>query len=142
MSINKAPLYAPLCNDDKIVTREWSLFFQDVANGDAGQLWTPTFSGLTGTATITGRWYYILRNLQYFNIKIVPNTNTSSTAGTTYVSNWVTQIATDSSVDVVNSTTFASIGSGVASASNNRIYMPSWTTVTGTITITGIIQGA
>jgi len=120
----------------------WLLFFNQTFNGDSGATWTPTFTNLTsvGTPTFTGRYYQISSFLTYFNVLITPGTNTSSTAGTTYINNFPL---------TVNSTGFClslsnNIGGalGVANSTNNRIYTPGWTTVTTPINVIGIIEAS
>lgn len=120
------------------VSSQWSLFFKYLWNGDQGQDYTPTATSLTGTATITGRYYRLSKGLYYLRIRVVPATDTSSVAGTTYASFPMT-VPAFGNLGVINETTNQSIGTAVIT-SNGRIYLPTWTTVTAPITISGIIE--
>ena len=84
--IQPAPIKDSLTTEDGDISFTWVTFFNQLFNGDTGTAWTPTFTNLTvvGTPTITGTVYRIGQGLAYFSIKIVPGTNTSSTAGTTW----------------------------------------------------------
>lgn len=135
------PTRNPLTESDGItLTMPWLLFFNQTYNGDAGTNWTPTFTSLTtsGTPTITGRYYKISQYLCYFNILITPGTNTSSIAGTTYCDNFPLTMASNGvCMSVANN---LGGGLGMAVASSNRIYTPTWTTVTTPINILGIVE--
>lgn len=135
------PIQEQLTDDTQSLTFPWILFFNQMFTGDLGVSWTPTFTSLTevgGSATITGRYYQISQALCYFNVTITPVTNTSATAGTTYVNNFpLTAFA--------NGICFAVSGnlgtnSGMVTASNNRIYVPGWAAVTVPITIIGLVE--
>jgi len=114
---------------------EW---LTSVYDGDTGETWTPTFTNLTetGTPTITGRYYRILRRLCYFSVLIVPGTNTSAVAGSTYINNFPLTFTSDGPCFAV--TGLLGDGPGHIVASNNRIYVPPWTTVTVPLTVIGI----
>lgn len=119
----------------------WILWFQGLLKGDTGNSWTPVATNLTavGTPTITGNYY---KNLGFtdFWIKIVPATNTSSTAGTTYF-----DLPFDPLIDVpcfAVQNGFASVSGGIVDSVTNRCYPPSWSLITGTITISGRVLTA
>lgn len=134
------PTRNPLTDDKGVLTMPWLLFFNQAFNGDAGTNWTPTFTGLTssGAPTITGRYYKISQYLCYFNVLITPGTNTSSVAGTTYIDNFPLQANANGFCLVVGNNLGGAIGEVVAI--NNRIYTPSWTTVTTPINVIGIVE--
>jgi hypothetical protein len=117
------------------------IFFQQLFTGDQGQTWTPTFSGLTytgGAPTLTGNYYQISSRVCKFNIVIVPSLgNSTSMAAAGYVSNFPLTIALDDACFVC--TNAPSLASGVCDSSNNRILLPTWTTITSKITITGTV---
>jgi len=101
--------------------------------------WTPVATSLTnvgGAPTLTGT-YTRLGRLVRFNIKIVPVTNTSSTAGTTKITlpftpaRNATCAATDDAV--------ANLGSGLVKT-DGSVYPPAWTTDTNTVYITGSFE--
>ena len=137
--IRPAPLYNPVVDDQGKPTIPWTIFFNSLYEGDSGTEWTPTFTSLTevgGAATITGAYYRLWRRLCYFRVQIVPVTNTSAVAGTTYIDNFPLLFSNDGACWAMAGNTGTSAGHVVAS--NNRIYVPAWTTVTVPVTIIGI----
>lgn len=134
------PTRNPLTEGKGELTMPWLIFFNQVFNGDAGTSWTPTFTSLTssGTPTISGRYYQISQYLCYFNILVTPATNTSSIAGTTYVDNFPLTAASNGVCATVSNNLGG--GLGMVNATNNRIYVPTWTTVTTPINIIGIVE--
>ena len=140
MSVNPAPITQPVLDDSGVPTLPWTLFFNQNFEGDAGTSWTPTFVNLTesGAATKTGRFYRISQYLVYFTVTISPSTNTSATATSTYIDNFPLGINSDGfCVSVANT---SGGGLGVVDASTNRIYVPSWSSVTVPVTILGICE--
>lgn len=133
------PKTEPLIDDDKFSTLNWLVFFDELANGDAGTTWTPTFTGLTevGTATKTGIYYRISKRLVYFRIIITPGTNTSSTLGTTYCNNFPLTFIADGAAQSCSGFEVQLAG---ITASNKRIYTANWTTLATPITITGTVE--
>lgn len=140
MSTLPPPTRNPLTEGKGELTMPWLLFFNQIFNGDAGTNWTPTFTGLTssGTPTISGRYYQLSQYLCYFNILVTPATNTSATAGTTYVDNFPLQAASNGFCLTVSNNLGG--GLGMVNAGNNRIYVPTWTTVTTPINVIGIVE--
>jgi len=133
------PKTEPLVDDDKFGTLNWQIFFEQLANGDTGTTWTPTFVGLTetGTATKTGKYYRISKNLAYFRIVITPATDTSAVNGTTYCNNFPLQMTSDSANVTCSGFTASVAGS---TYSDRRIYTATWTAITTPITIVGIVE--
>jgi hypothetical protein len=142
MSLDSAPIKDPVVDREGFSNLSWVLFFNSLYEGDTGTVWSPTFQSLTevGTPTITGRYYRISRRLVYFNTLIIPGTNTSSTAGTTYIDNFPLTFAGDGICFAV--TGGLGDGPGHVISSSNRIYVPSWTTVTVPLTIIGLCEVA
>lgn len=140
MSTLPPPTRNPLTEGKGELTMPWLLFFNQIFNGDAGTNWTPTFTGLTssGTPTISGRYYQLSQYLCYFNILVTPATNTSATAGTTYVDNFPLQAASNGFCLTVSNNLGG--GLGMVNSTNNRIYVPTWTTVTTPINVIGIVE--
>lgn len=142
MPVQIPPFYDVLIDEEKKTSLNWTIFFQNIANGDSGTSWNPTFVNLTasGTPVYTGRYFNISKNLAYFYIIINPSGgNTTSVAATTYCDNFPQNIATDG-------VCFVSTGSGAVQAiggvraSDKRIYTPAWSAVTETLTIVGLIN--
>jgi len=146
--INPAPIQSQLfgMNGLGLVWGKWFTSIEKMLGQRNSQVisFTPTFTSLTevGTATITGN-YYRFNTMVFFDVKIVPGTNTSSTAGTTYINNLPFLSAVDGQGQTDNISTNISIGSGPVLKSTGtlngkvRHYTPTWATVTDSISITG-----
>lgn len=138
MAISPPPINEVLAEQNGLPKIPWIVFFNEVFEGDAGTPWEPTLVSLgsTGTPTITGRYFRINQKLAMFFVTIKPATDTTSTAATTYISNFPLGFAIDS-------VCFAGTGSGAVQAiggiraSDNRIYTPGWSAVTETLTVVG-----
>jgi len=140
MTMQPPPTRNPLTEKGGELTMPWLLFFNQAYNGDAGTDWTPTFVSLTtsGTPNITGRYYRVSQYLCYFNVLVTPATNTSAIAGTTYIDNFpLTTYSNGVCLTVSNN---LGGGLGMVNATNNRIYTPTWTTVTTPINILGFVE--
>lgn len=139
--VSPAPIYDQVIDEEGKANLSWILFFNSLYEGDTGTEWTPTFTSLTevgGSATITGRYYRVGRRLCYFRVLITPVTNTSATAGTTYINNFPITFSNDGFCVAMTANTGSNAGHVVAS--NNRIYVPSWTTITTPITVVGVAE--
>lgn len=135
------PFRTPVTDGEGNLTPYWYEFLERLYLGDTGTVWeSPTFTnlGTTGTPTITGTTYRISQNLVYFSVRIVPATNTSSTAGSTYIDNFPFSIRQDGVCSA--SSGLVSDASGMIEAATNRIYTPPWTNITVPITITGTVE--
>ena len=139
MTVEAPPIIHPIIEGgEQTVDLKWAVFFNQLFEGDAGTEWGPTFVslGTSGTPTIAGRYYRIGQNLVWFHIRIVPGTNTSSTAATTYCDNFPLNFVQDS-------VCLAGTGSGAAQAiggiraADNRIYTPAWSSVSDPVTVVG-----
>lgn len=141
MAVQGPPTRKPLTENKGELTMPWLLFFNQMYNGDAGTVWDPTFVNLTevgGAATISGRYYRISQFLCYFNVRVLPATNTSAVAGTTYIDNFPLTInAPGFCLNVSNNLGGAL---GMANSTNNRIYVPDWTTLTTPVNVIGIVE--
>ncbi len=141
-TLTPAPLYHPLTDKNGTVTMPWILYFTGLSSGDQGTKWTPDFQNLTHVGnmpTFSGIYYKINAHLTYFTATITPDTNTSSTAGTTYIDNFPQIISADGAVHAVSGST-GSTAAGIAQASSGRIYPPGWTTIAVPVTICGVVQ--
>lgn len=137
MTTSPAPITQQVLDNNGLPTLAWTLFFNQNYNGDAGNSWEPTFTNLTGSTTsVTGRYYRISQYLVYFTINITPNGATTSTAGTTYIGDFPLTFNNDSLNTVVSGSGGGAIG--MNRASDNRIYVPAWTSVAVPLTIIGI----
>lgn len=141
MKVSAPPISDKIVDEDGNISIPWILFFNGLYNGDTGTIWTPTWSSLTevgGASTSTGLIYRIGQRLAYFTAIVTPVTNTSSIAGTTYISNFPLTLS-------ANGTCLASAGvlgstGGMCVASSNRIYTPGWTTIATPVTIAGVVE--
>lgn len=132
----------PVVDTARNITLPWQAFFEGSAAGDPGNLWTPTFQGLSSTGpapTISGTYYYLSNKLCYFHIVITPGSGgtTSGVAGTTYCDNFPLGIAVDGISGTIG-------GSGAAVAAiasgTKQIYTGTWTSAAVNITIVGIVE--
>ncbi len=133
------PKTEPLVDNDKMMTLQWLIFQDELANGDAGTSWTPTFTGLTetGMATKTGVYYRISKKLFFYRIVITPATNTSATAGVTYCNNF--PLTMNAAGVVFSLSDFTATING-STASNKRIYTGTWAALTTPVTLIGIVE--
>lgn len=139
MAVSPAPITQPLIDDQEtgLPSLQWSLFFNQNFNGDAGTEWNPIINNLTGTTeSVTGRYYRLSQFLVYFVIRITPNGNTSSTAGTTNVANFPLDFKGDSFNTVIAGAGGGAIGANTQT--NNLILFPAWTDVSVPLTVVGI----
>lgn len=139
--ISEPPIYQPIADQQTgIAALPWILFFNALFTGDTGTDWTPTFTSLTqtGVPTITGRVYRIGRSWAIFRVTIVPATDTSSTAGVTYIDNFPLTMSNDG----FNLAVTGLVGSsaGMCDSATNRIYMPTWTSIVLPLTIIGLVE--
>lgn len=137
------PLLPPkteeLVDDNKFPTLNWLAFFDNIATGDSGNSWTPTFVGLTevGTATKTGKYWRLNKSLVYFRITITPSTSTTAVNGTTYCDNFPLIITNDGANLTVSTYTAAPAGT---TSADKRIWTASWTAIASPIHIVGIAE--
>lgn len=138
MSVSPPPLNENVIDNSGFPTIPWVLFFNQSFEGDAGTAWNPNFVGLSisGTPAISGRFYRLSQYLVYFRIDIDPDTSTTATAGSTYVNNFPLDFTANGLNTVVTNTTGGAVG--INNASTNRIYVPSWSSVTTLTTVLGI----
>jgi len=135
--ISDAPIAENLIDDAKKARPAWVEFFASITRGDVGTTWTPVITGLTsvGTPVISGV-YYQNQGFTDWAVKIVPGTDTSSTSG-------VTSIALPFGV-INDAPCFAVTGFtgaiGVINAAAKLAYLPTWTSITSPVTITGRVK--
>lgn len=139
-TVKEPPTYEILSDENGKPRIPWLLFFDSVFRGDTGTPWSPTFTSLTisGTPTITGKVYRIGRSLAYFSVRIVPATNTSAVAGTTYIDNFPLTLNADGACLAVSG--LLGTNAGMCDSATNRIYVPAWSTVTVPLTIVGFVE--
>lgn len=137
MSREEPPTYAPIVDNAGKVALPWDLFFTALFEGDLGDTWLPNFInlGVSGTPTISGRYYQISSEIAVFWVDIQPSTNTSSIAGTTYIDNFPLTPSADGFCVAVSGG--QGTNAGMIDASTNRIYTPAWSSVSIPITVIG-----
>jgi len=140
MSNTPPPVPEKVIDEQGQPTLPWLMFFNNLFTGDTGTEFAPTFTNLTisGTPTITGKYYKLSQSLCYFMVTITPSTSTSSSAGSTYINNFPIDINGDGICFAVSGN--LGTGSGHVVASSNRIYVPAWSAVTVPLTIIGIME--
>lgn len=143
-NVKPAPIYQPLITDESgIASLPWILFFDGIFKGDTGTAWTPQFTNLTvvGAApTITGKYYRLTQTISYFSVNIIPGTNTSAVAGTTFINNFPLTMSADGINFAVSG--LLGTGSGMCDRASNNIYVPAWTTVTVPLSIIGLVEAS
>lgn len=138
---NTAPIFDPVVDSNGKALLSWVLFFNNLSIGDVGTAWTPTFTSLTevgGSATITGRYYRLSQHICFFRVTITPVTNTSATAGTTYISNFPLSASADGICGSVAGVLGGTLG--MVQATTNRIYVPGWSAVTVPVNVFGFVE--
>jgi len=135
--ISQAPIADKVLDDTGKMRPSWVEYFSARDRGDVGTTWNPAITNLTsvGTPTITGV-YYQNDGFTDFAVKIVPGTNTSSTLGSTTIA-LPFNVTADTVANVVTGNTAAL---GVVNAAGKTIFLPTWTTITTPITITGRVK--
>lgn len=142
-NFNPPPIDNPVVDQGGIATIPWTLYFNSTFTGDAGTTWIPQFTNLTvvgASPTITGRIYRLSRYISYFSVNIVPGTNTSATAGSTYINNFPLTMRADGICFAVSG--LLGSNSGSCDRTSNRVYVPTWTTVTVPLTVIGIVEAS
>ncbi len=142
-NLNPLPTFAPLVEQDGKATREWLIAFEGLFTGDVGTKWTPVATSLTVTGaapTITGNIYQISSVLAVFTIKIIPGTDTSSTAGVTYFSGFPLVMSGDGACLAVSG--LLGTNAGMVDSATGRIYPPGWSAVTVPLTIIGLVEAS
>lgn len=140
MSLQPPPTQEVLAEQETgFATLPWLLFFNQTFNGDAGNSWTPTFTslGATGTPTITGRYFKLSKSIGVFWVRVTPGTDTTSTAGTTYINNFPLTMNADGFCVALSNNLGSSSGHVVAS--NGRIYTPGWIALTTPVQVVGLV---
>lgn len=143
MTTSQPPIIEPVVDDENKANLSWVLFFNQMYQGDLGKAWTPNFVSLTqvgGDAVIEGRYYQITKGLAFFRIDVIPATNTSATAGTTYVDNLPLQVNKNGVCFSVSGNLGGSLGS--VNELNGRIYVPAWNAVTQKVSVLGIVEAS
>ena len=137
MSLGAPPIYNPIADEEGVATVPWAVFFNGLFQGVA-ESWQPTFVNLTenGAATKTGRFMQLNQGLVYWDAEITPGTDVSATAGSTYINNFPLTLTRDSFCIAVSGGLGGTPGHAVAA--NNRIFIPSLSSVTVPITICGV----
>ena len=139
MTVQPPPIQEVLAEEGTgLATLPYILFFNQLFTGDSGTAWTPTFTSLgsTGTPTITGRYYKLSTFITVFWVRVTPATDTTSTAGTTYIDNFPLSLSNDGFCTAVSNGLGSS--SGHVIASNRRIYTPGWSALTNPVQIVGV----
>ena len=139
MTVSPAPITQKVIDEGGLPTLAWTLFFNQNYNGDPGTSWDPVITGLTGsTSSVTGRFYRISQYLVFFTIDIQPSTATTSNAGSTYVGNFPLTFKSDGFNTVVSGSGGGAIG--MNQESQQRIYLPGWTSVSNKLKILGFVE--
>jgi hypothetical protein len=138
VSIFSAPIKDPIIEVDRsgktdgFIKKTWIFFFNQVVDGDNGSDWTPIATNLSGSYTLTGKYF---RNAGFidFWINVDPITSSTSTLGTTFI-----ELPFDASVATSCTAVYGStVAQGIIDPSLNRLFPPSWGAVASVVTISG-----
>jgi hypothetical protein len=145
MTLAAPPVQQPLMDQGGGTNILWVLFFNSIFNGDAGVAWIPTAASLTsssGVPTIAGRVYKISNYLTFFRFTIVPASGetTSSTAGTTYITNFPYVMSGDGVCADVSNKLGGTLG--MCEQATNKIWLPAWTTISNPVSVIGIVEAS
>lgn len=138
MSLDEPPFFAPMAGEDGKASMPWIGFFSQLHEGDFGTAWLPTFENLaiSGAPQVTGRYFQLSKEICVFWVHVVPGTNTTSIAGTTYVTNFPLDIKRSGFCVAVSGGLGAQPGH--VDEQTNRIYTPGWLEVTVPLTVIGL----
>lgn len=140
-ALETPPLRTPIQQADGKFAGIWQKWFERLWYNSAAvpQVFEPMFTGLTGSATITGT-YTKMGGLMFFDILITPDTTTSSVLGTTFINNLPLQGASFGSLTAINTFSRVVLGTGQVDLNTNSAWTPTWTTVANPISINGFVQ--
>ena len=110
----------------------------DVISRTAWTPFTATRTGWTdvGSPTVTAR-YSQIKNVCYFQVKVVPGTTVATVAGTSYVNLPITAFGFTGEGSMTDLTTLIGIGNCVIDSTNSRVYVPTQTATGDTLVIGG-----
>ena len=122
---------------DEPLKRE-SFAFKDLKGWDNWESWTPVRVGWTdiGTPTVNGRFHVIGRQC-FFQVEVIPGTTVATTAGTSYVELPITAEGYGGDANMIDRTTFISIGACAFDVTNSRVYVPSQVATGDTLVVAG-----
>ena len=130
--IQSAPISEPLADQSGRARKAWVFFFNQLSDGDQGTLWTPVATGITGSPEYDGKYFKNAGFIDFW-ITIDPVTTTSSTLGSSYI-----ELPFDVTVATPCAVAYGStVAFGIIDPSTNRCFLPTWSGVTGVVTISG-----
>ena len=140
MSLTPAPIADRITDATGKASPAWTMFFNQLSEGDQGDKWTPEFENLTVLGTPKLEAYYFRLNgiFTYFAVTITPSVSVSATAVSTYIKNFPLTLRRDGACFAVSGG--AGSIAGMCVASNNRIYIPALNNVTTPITVLGLVE--
>lgn len=114
------------------IKKTWVFFFNQLADGDTGTEWTPVATNLTGSYTLSGKYFKNSGFIDFW-ITVDPTTSSTSTLGTTYF-----ELPFDATVSTQCQAVYGSTAAlGIIDPSLNRCFPPSWAAVATVVTISG-----
>ena len=149
-----AQYQAPFLAENGEIDEAWKTFFNNLNailsfKNNHERTFTPSFTSLTDTGTPSySADYRIFNGMLFFSYIISTDGNTSSTAGTTYIdlplkpdNSGNKYVAKSNGECVINNlSTKTSIGTGLVERSGSKVWLPSWTTVSNDISISGSVR--
>ncbi len=132
------PFGAKFLNTDGLMSQTWQGYFT-ARQARNTQPWTPSLVNLTGGDVVVSGYWTVSERLLSFSVRITPSVNTSSTLGSTYFDLPFSSLA-DGAALAFNTSTKSLLGAAFIEAGSSRVYLPSWSTITAPIGITGSVQ--
>lgn len=130
---------------DASLSAIWKSWFEDLyrmvgsENNYGIDNWTPTISGITGTASILNAKYFKFRKLLHFSLTIAPSSAVTSVSGTSIISALPKLSTSYGECHVFNTASRSLIGHGLIENNSNIIYLPSWLSITDNLSLSGFV---
>lgn len=145
MNITQAPIKDPISDQESKAVQIWQDWFNSIGKmlgvkrNQENVAWTPVASGLTYSVSGTNTGIYTQKdNIVYFNITLTPSAGTStSVLNTTKITNLPKLASGYWFGNAFMNTGYVDLGRCLIKTATNEIYLPDWTTIAGSITISG-----
>ncbi len=138
MSQPNLPFGAQVLNKDGLMSQPWQGYFTARQERNI-KPWVPSFVNLTGGDVVVSGYWTVSERLLSFSVRVTPTTNTSSVLGSTYFDLPFSSLA-DGAALAFNTSTKSLLGAAFIEAGSSRVYLPSWSTITAPIGISGSVQ--
>ncbi len=138
MAQPNVPLTAKVVRQDGLLSQEWAGYFTS-REGRNLKPWAPELVNLGGGDAVVSGYWTLSERLFSFSIRITPDSNTSSVSGSTYFDIPFSSLA-DGAALAFNTSSKSLLGAAFIERDSSRVYLPTWTTVSAPIAISGSVQ--